>query len=92
MLRKTVLIAAAVATIAVANPAFAGSYGYSNHGSKNGGAKLAVRRPFGHIRDRLWQQHVDWCGNRFKSYNPYDNTYRPYSGPREQCWSPYIAR
>ncbi|GAB4527200.1 MAG: hypothetical protein Tsb0019_29260 [Roseibium sp.] len=96
MVRKTVLNSAAaaaiLASVAVAMPAFAGGYGYSSHGPKTGGAKPAVRRPFGHIRDRIWQQHAAWCENRFKSYNPYDNTYQPYSGPREQCWSPHISR
>jgi hypothetical protein len=96
MFRKTIVTSAApaavLAVLALAMPAFAGGHGYSYTGAKTGGPKLVVRRPFGHIRDRIWQQHVDWCENRFKSYNPYDNTYRPYSGPREQCWSPYVTR
>ncbi|HHP6709089.1 TPA: BA14K family protein [Acinetobacter baumannii] len=27
--------------------------------------------------------------DHYRSYRAYDNTYQPYDGPREQCWSPY---
>lgn len=33
--------------------------------------------------------HVEWCYNRYKSYRAYDNTFQPYNGPRQQCYSPY---
>lgn len=33
--------------------------------------------------------HVQWCHNRWRSYRAYDNTYQPYNGPRQQCYSPY---
>jgi BA14K-like protein len=33
--------------------------------------------------------HVQWCYDRYRSYRAYDNTFQPYSGPRQQCWSPY---
>lgn len=33
--------------------------------------------------------HVDWCYARYRSYRAWDNTYKPYHGPRRQCWSPY---
>ncbi len=33
--------------------------------------------------------HVDWCLSRYRSYNPYDNTFQPYGGPRVYCRSPY---
>lgn len=105
MFRKTVLKTAALAivtaTVATAgvSAASAGGYGYGhgsyNKGSYNNGVvvkKVIVNRPFAHIQDRIWQQHVDWCQGRFRTYNTYDNTYQPYSGPRAQCWSPYIAR
>jgi hypothetical protein len=98
MLRKTVLksvtLAAILAAVAAtgATSAFAGNGSFSQKNAESGGAKLTVKRPFGHIRDQFWQQHVDWCQSRFRTYNIYDNTYRPYGGPREQCWSPYIAR
>ncbi|MCO5063245.1 MAG: BA14K family protein [Rhizobiaceae bacterium] len=33
--------------------------------------------------------HVRWCYNRYRSYRAYDNTFQPYNGPRQQCYSPY---
>lgn len=38
---------------------------------------------------RLSSAHVQWCYNRYRSYRTYDNTFQPYNGPRQQCWSPY---
>ncbi|MBN9220913.1 MAG: BA14K family protein [Mesorhizobium sp.] len=38
---------------------------------------------------RLSSAHVQWCYNRYRSYRAYDNTFQPYNGPRQQCWSPY---
>ncbi|MEI9414120.1 BA14K family protein [Mesorhizobium sp. Cs1321R2N1] len=38
---------------------------------------------------RLSSAHVRWCYNRYRSYRAYDNTFQPYNGPRQQCWSPY---
>ena len=34
-------------------------------------------------------RHVDWCHMRYRSYRAYDNTFQPYGGPRQQCYSPY---
>ena len=31
----------------------------------------------------------EWCYNRYRSYDAYDNTFQPYGGPRRQCYSPY---
>jgi len=33
--------------------------------------------------------HVDWCARTYRSYNPYDNTFQPFRGPRAYCISPY---
>jgi len=33
--------------------------------------------------------HVRWCYGRYRSYRAWDNSYQPYGGPRQQCWSPY---
>lgn len=33
--------------------------------------------------------HAGWCANRYRSYRAYDNTFQPYNGPRQQCYSPY---
>ncbi|WP_137933282.1 BA14K family protein [Mesorhizobium comanense] len=38
---------------------------------------------------RLSNAHVQWCYNRYRSYRAYDNTFQPYNGPRQQCYSPY---
>jgi hypothetical protein len=33
--------------------------------------------------------HVEWCSERYRSYDPADNSYNAYSGVRRQCVSPY---
>jgi hypothetical protein len=33
--------------------------------------------------------HVQWCYDRYRSYRASDNTFQPYHGPRQQCYSPY---
>ncbi|QKD03258.1 BA14K family protein [Mesorhizobium loti] len=38
---------------------------------------------------RLSNAHVQWCYNRYRSYRSWDNTFQPYGGPRQQCYSPY---
>ncbi|TPM92126.1 BA14K family protein [Mesorhizobium sp. B2-1-3A] len=38
---------------------------------------------------RLSNAHVQWCYNRYRSYRSWDNTFQPYNGPRQQCYSPY---
>ena len=38
---------------------------------------------------RLSSAHVQWCYDRYRSYRSWDNTFQPYNGPRQQCWSPY---
>ena len=37
----------------------------------------------------LSASHVDWCYDRYRSYRASDNTFQPYNGPRQQCYSPY---
>lgn len=32
--------------------------------------------------------HVAWCYDRYRSYRASDNTYQPYDGPRQECYSP----
>ncbi|APG91503.1 BA14K family protein [Sinorhizobium americanum] len=38
---------------------------------------------------RLPQRHVSWCYDQYRSYRAWDNSYQPYGGPRQQCYSPY---
>jgi len=33
--------------------------------------------------------HVSWCYDRYRSYRASDNTFQPYNGARQQCYSPY---
>ncbi len=40
-------------------------------------------------RDYSGGSHVDWCYNRYRSYRSWDNSFQPYHGPRQQCYSPY---
>jgi hypothetical protein len=34
-------------------------------------------------------RHQQWCATRYRSYDPYSNTFQPYNGPRRTCVSPY---
>lgn len=34
-------------------------------------------------------RHYQWCANRYRSYDAYSNTFQPYHGPRQRCYSPY---
>jgi hypothetical protein len=58
--------------------------GYYNRGYYNNGY-YAPRRYY----RTLSNAHVRWCYNRYRSYRTWDNTFQPYNGPRQQCWSPY---
>ncbi|WP_274628628.1 BA14K family protein [Arvimicrobium flavum] len=33
--------------------------------------------------------HMAWCSSRYRSYRASDNSYRPYSGGRRTCTSPF---
>ena len=33
--------------------------------------------------------HYQWCSGRYRSYDTYSNTFQPYNGPRQPCYSPY---
>jgi hypothetical protein len=51
------------------------------------GAFIASALITGAINDapRSGNSHVQWCYDHYRSYRAYDNTYQPYSGPRQQC-------
>ena len=57
--------------------AISGAYAY-NDGYYGG-------RAYGGYRNN----HVSWCLNRYRSYNPRSNTWVSYSGYVRQCISPY---
>lgn len=35
------------------------------------------------------ESHIEWCLNRYRSYNPRDNTWVSYSGKVRECISPF---
>ena len=39
--------------------------------------------------DGYGSRHVEWCLNRYRSYNVRTNTWVSYSGRVHQCVSPY---
>lgn len=34
-------------------------------------------------------RHYEWCSGRYRSYDAYSNSFQPYNGPRQTCYSPY---
>lgn len=40
-------------------------------------------------RGGMSRAHVNWCAGRYRSYDAYSNTFQPYHGPRQPCYSPY---
>ena len=49
----------------------------------------ALSSPPPTYRSNYGSAHVEWCYNRYRSYRASDNTFQPYHGPRQQCYSPY---
>lgn len=43
-------------------------------------------------QEMLVSAHVNWCRDRYRSYRPEDNSYRPYSGGNGFCVSPYLEQ
>lgn len=41
-------------------------------------------------RDDINPRHYEWCADRYGSYDAYSNTFQPYGGPRQTCYSPYF--
>ena len=39
---------------------------------------------------RVSNRHVQWCLNKYRSYNPRYNTWVAYSGQVKKCYSPYL--
>lgn len=40
-------------------------------------------------RSRRGSAHVNWCDNRYRSYDIYSDTFQPYKGGRKRCNSPF---
>jgi len=48
--------------------------------------------PYSYRQSRFYggsSAHVRWCHSRYRSYNPWNNTWFSYSGRVRQCRSPY---
>lgn len=60
-----------------------GPYGYDDSYVVRRVAPRPVYRSYGGNR------HVNWCYNRYRSYRAYDNSFQPYNGSRQLCYSPY---
>ncbi|MEM6383965.1 MAG: BA14K family protein [Pseudomonadota bacterium] len=41
-------------------------------------------------RGHVWNQHVRYCYNRYRSYNHHNNLFLAYSGRYHHCRSPFI--
>jgi len=40
--------------------------------------------------DRAWTEaHIEWCLDRYRSYNPATNTFTGYDGYQRECRGPY---
>jgi hypothetical protein len=52
-------------------------------GALIGGALAAPSRP------RYSSSHVQWCSQRYRTYDPGSDTYAPSAGVRARCASPY---
>ena len=53
------------------------------------GGAIATPAPRVIVPRGLSSAHVEWCYNRYRSYRASDNTFQPYNGPRQPCYSPY---
>ncbi|PTM97235.1 BA14K family protein [Mycoplana dimorpha] len=53
------------------------------------GGAIAAPPPPRYSNSAVNPRHFDWCAARYRSYRAFDNTFQPYSGPRQQCLSPY---
>lgn len=61
--------------------------GYHSH--NNGGVKLYPRHTAPRYRRGGYSAHVQWCINRYKTYDLHTDTFQPYKGRRKHCNSPY---
>lgn len=58
------------------------------------GAAFAAGVAVGHAASRpapyrYPAAHIRWCAAHYRSYRVADNSFQPYHGPRQPCWSPY---
>lgn len=53
------------------------------------GGMAAQQAPRPRLGVAMPASHVRWCQARYRSYDPYSDTFQPYYGPRQRCVSPY---
>lgn len=53
------------------------------------GGMAAQQAPRPRLGVAMPPSHVRWCQARYRSYDPYSDTFQPYRGPRQRCISPY---
>lgn len=90
MFRKTML------TIATASVITAAAMG-ATASSASAGVKFYFNGGYGHgwggynhyVEPYHGGGHVNWCLNRYRSYNPSTDTFRGYDGYDHRCISPY---
>lgn len=58
-------------------------------GALFGGSFYDEGPTYSYVVPSVGYAHVQWCYNRYRSYRAYDNSFQPYNGPREQCYTPY---
>lgn len=49
----------------------------------------AIAAPPRRVEAGVNPRHTNWCYDRYRSYRAWDNSFQPYGGPRQQCYSPY---
>ena len=47
------------------------------------------RRQMLHHAGGLNPRHYSWCADRYRSYHWRSNSFQPYHGPQQRCYSPY---
>lgn len=53
------------------------------------GGMIANQAPRHYRHSGHGSAHVNWCYNRYRSYDARTDTFQPYHGPRRKCHSPY---
>jgi len=53
------------------------------------GGMAAQQAPRPRVGYAMPPDHVRWCQMRYRSYDPYSDTFQPNRGPRMRCASPY---
>lgn len=54
-----------------------------------GGMAAQQRAPRPQVGYAMPRDHVRWCQSRYRSYDPYSDSFQPNRGPRQRCVSPY---